>query len=344
MEKLDFIKLMLQNRNLSVNDKKRLLLLATREIEQVDTIIEPKENKDYQESKRKDSVKKAVSAKHAPKDTAAILSLFDRRDGLKYLTHNYDNENITINEMLNQAKKVFEKNKRGKNLPNSLVALINHFIYGEEWVDANGETSNDGYGNPQWQSWSFLNGGKHPIMDIGGMEKTIQRFRHTIRIVAPDLKLIVKRIADRFPSLHVDMSQLESADFYTNVYILNSRLMEIFKDINDHAGQEHKEIHVEYMLDLSGDFFLHRILISQIGSFSAKRIKDVLRKYDSTGGFFYDNAEKLRGYCNWSVESLWDGQPFRWNILDDTGASTIEPIDSNRVKGFTHILSFYQKN
>lgn len=33
MEKYDFIKLMLKSRNLSVNDKKRLVLLATREIE-----------------------------------------------------------------------------------------------------------------------------------------------------------------------------------------------------------------------------------------------------------------------------------------------------------------------
>ena len=42
MERYDFIKLMLQNRNLSVNDKKRLLLLATREIERVDTSLEQK--------------------------------------------------------------------------------------------------------------------------------------------------------------------------------------------------------------------------------------------------------------------------------------------------------------
>ena len=34
---------MLQNRNLSVNDKKRLLLLATREIERVDNSMELKD-------------------------------------------------------------------------------------------------------------------------------------------------------------------------------------------------------------------------------------------------------------------------------------------------------------
>ena len=40
MEKYDFIKLMLQNRNLSLNDKKRLVLLATREIEKEDNLVE----------------------------------------------------------------------------------------------------------------------------------------------------------------------------------------------------------------------------------------------------------------------------------------------------------------
>jgi hypothetical protein len=40
MEKYEFIKLMLQNRNLSLNDKKRLLLLATREIEKKDDLVD----------------------------------------------------------------------------------------------------------------------------------------------------------------------------------------------------------------------------------------------------------------------------------------------------------------
>ena len=123
-----------------------------------------------------------------------------------------------------------------------------------------------------------------------------------------------------------------------------SRLTEIFKDINDHADQEHKEIHVEYIPDISGEYFLHCIRITQLGSYSALDIETVIRKFKSSGGgFFYENAEKLNSYCNWSVESLWDGKPFRWNILDDTGVDEIEPIDFIDVKGFTHLLTFYQK-
>lgn len=281
---------------------------------------------------------------HSPKETAVFLSLFNRREGFKYLTHNYDSNSMTLNDMLKHAKEVYEEEKRGKNIPESLHSLLYNFLNGKYWLDSEGKKCTDGYGNPSWLDWSAKNEGKHPITDIGGMETTIQRFRHTVRVVAPDLERIVKRISEKLPSLQISMSNLDKADFYTNVFVLSSRLTEIFKDINDHAGQESKDVHVEYMPDIAGDFFLHRICISQIGSFSAKSIEDVLRKYESTGGFFYENAEKLKGYCNWSVESLWDEKPVRWNILNDTGAEKTEQIDAKDVKGFTHILTFYQKD
>ena len=47
---------MLQNRNLSVNDKKRLLLLATREIERDDTSIDPKEEEQKKEPKEDNKI------------------------------------------------------------------------------------------------------------------------------------------------------------------------------------------------------------------------------------------------------------------------------------------------
>lgn len=280
---------------------------------------------------------------HSPKDTATFLSLFDRREGFKYLTHNYDNNNTTLNEMLKQVKKVYEEEIRGKNIPKSLVMLLYNFLNGGYWLDSMGNKKMDGYSDPSWLEWSQIHNDKHPITDIGGMETTIQSFRHTVRVVAPDLEQIINRISKELPSLHISMINLNKADFFTNVFVLNSRLLEIFKDIKDHA-EDHNDVQVEYVPDISGQFFLHQIRISQFNSFSAKKIEDVLRKYNSTGGFFYENAEKLRGYCNWYVESLWDGMPFRWNILDDTDAKTIEIIDTKEVKGFTHVLTFYGKS
>jgi len=328
----EFIYFMTHNKSLTrEQQRKRDALLAKAVVAgQIDTLRKTPEEK--------------KQSTHSPKGTAVFLSLFNRRDGFKYLTHNYDSSSMILTDMLKHAKEVFEEAKRGKNIPESLNSLIFNFLNGKYWLDSEGKKCIDGYGNPSWIEWSAKNDGKHPITDIGGMEATIQRFRHTVRVVAPDLEHIIRRIAGKFTSLRICMTNIDKADFYTNVFVLNSRLAELFKDINDHAGQDFKDVHVEYMPDIAGDFFLHRIRISQIGSFSAKSIEDVLRKYESTGGFFFENAEKLKGYCNWSVESLWDGKPVRWNILDDTGVEKTEQIDAKDVKGFTHILTFYQKD
>ena len=81
MEKYEFIKLMLQNRNLSLNDKKRLLLLATREIERKDDLFD--------------------GAKHihggageinyiSPKDLQLFLYRFYQDGILKYTCHEID--------------------------------------------------------------------------------------------------------------------------------------------------------------------------------------------------------------------------------------------------------------
>lgn len=327
-----FIYFMIHNKSLTrVQQRKRDALLAKAVVAgQFDTLTKTPEEK--------------KQTPHSPKDTAVFFSLFNRREGLKYLTHNYDSNGMTLTDMLKHVKEVFEEGKRGKNIPESLNSLLYNFLNGKYWLDSEGEKCTDGYGNSSWIEWSVKNDGKHPITDIGGMEATIQRFRHTVRVVAPDLEHIIRRIAGKFPSLRISMTNLDKADFYTNVFVLSSRLTELFKDINDHAGQEYKDVHVEYIPDIAGEFFLHRIRISQIGSFSAKSIENVLRKYESTGGFFYENAEKLKGYCNWSVESLWDGKPVRWNILNDTGVEKTERIDAKDVKGFTHILTFYQKD
>ena len=96
MEKYDFIKLMLQNRNLSVNDKKRLLLLATREIERVDVSLEPKAEKRKKESKEETPNTSALAV-HAPKDTATFLSLFNDPNGFKFLTHDFVIEWFSLN-------------------------------------------------------------------------------------------------------------------------------------------------------------------------------------------------------------------------------------------------------
>lgn len=282
--------------------------------------------------------------KHTPKFTADFMSLFNRRDGFKYLTHNYDNSRMTLNEFVTEVKKTFEKYRYEKRLPGSLRYLMNMFINGGEWKDFEGKKCSEGYSSDNWIKWSEQNENMHPIMDIGGIEKIIQRFRHTIRIVSPDLLNVIELISQKFPAIEFDYSDqnLGKADFYTNVYILRWGLFGLIKDMADH--KDYKNIKIEYKPGFDGDYFIRQIIITQIGSFSQKPIDDVVEKFKSEGGFFAENADKLMGYCNWSVESLWDGKPFRWNILKEESDREIEQIEKESITGFSHILTFYYKD
>lgn len=280
---------------------------------------------------------------HNPKFTAEFLSLFNRRDGFKYLTHNYDNSGLTLEDVVNRAKIEFNRYNNSKDLPESLRALMNRFINGGgEWMDSEGKKCAEGYSTSNWHTWSVRNGNLHPIMDIGGYENIIQRFRHTIRVVAPDLQNIVESIEKNYPMFKFELINLNKADFYTNVYILRRGLSELIKDMADH--KENNNIRIEYKPGFDGDFFIRQIIITQMNSMSHKSITEVIDKFNSGGGSFYENADKITGYCNWSVESLWDGKPYRWNILKEDNVQDYEEIDKHNVLGFSHILTFYYKD
>ena len=81
MEKYDFIKLMLQNRNLSLNDKKRLVLLATREIEKEDNLVEGAKHNNGTED---------YFNYISPKDLQLFLYRFNQDSILKYTCHEID--------------------------------------------------------------------------------------------------------------------------------------------------------------------------------------------------------------------------------------------------------------
>lgn len=278
---------------------------------------------------------------HNPRFTADFLSLFNRRNGFKYLTHNFDTSGNTLIGMITQVRSVFKNYSNSKELPESLRALMNRFINGGRWYDYEGKECVEGYSSKTWFDWSEQNNDMHPIMNTEGFEKTIQRFRHTIRLVAPDLQYFAESIKDKYPTFSFDFINLKKADFYTNVNVLRCSLLEIIKDLTDH--QDYKNIKIEYRPDFDGDYFIRYIVIKQIDSYSLMPIDEVLEKFKSTGGFFSGNAEKLTGYCNWSVESIWDGKPYRWNILKENNVPEIEQISEQEVAGFTHILTFYYK-
>ena len=62
---------------------------------------------------------------------------------------------------------------------------------------------------------------------------------------------------------------------------------------------------------------------------------------NNEAGDFGSIRSILNGYCLWQIESIWDGQPLRWNILKTDNMSEIETIEGDSIRGFTHILTYY---
>ena len=349
MEKYDFIKLMLQIRNLSVNDKKRLLLLATREIEKVDDV--PKEGEIKSPNGPKSTPKAQV---HAPKDTAAFLSLFNYEDGFKFLTHDYDPDSeMAYDQLIKTAQDAFMSSSaiKERKIPTSLYAFMRTVLFGEgkykTWKDCNGKDHSENYVCAEWKQWAKDNPKLH-ILSNEMIKKTIMDFRSTTRLVLSEntdsrLKTIIKRQEKKHANLSIISENLDNADeFYTYVNYLEKGIKLILDDMSKRF-KESPKIKISYESSRDGDYKLCMIKITQYGSFSAKSLDEVLSKFNDGGGDFFSIKNTLCGYCNWSVESIWGDKAIRWNILDDTDKEEIEELYSEDIPGFTHFLTYYSK-
>lgn len=345
MEKYDFIKLMLKIRNLSVNDKKRLVLLATQEIEKKEKITEGgTESLDGDKSINKEHP-------HAPKDTAAFLSLFNHEDGFKFLTHDFDPDSeMEYSQLLEMASDTFKSAKDKYTIPKSLYALMSTMLYGGEdkmWMDSDSKPQTENFACKKWIQWAKDNPKIH-VLSNESIKKILMAFRSTIRLVLSEgadsqLKTIIKRQEKKHANLSVISENLNNADeFYTYVNYLEKGIKLILDDMSKRF-KESQKVKISYESSLKDDYRLCVIKITHYGSFPSKSLEDVQSKFSGGGGDFYSIRKTLYGYCNWSVESKWGDKVMRWNILDDTGKENTEELCFTDIPGFTHILTYYSK-
>lgn len=347
MEKYDFIKLMLKSRHLSVNDKKRLILLATQEIEKKENITQG--SGDNSPEGEKPTKKEQV---HAPRDTAAFLKLFDRKDGFKFLTHDFDPDSeMEYSLLVKNAQDAFMNTIKEHKIPASLYAFMRTVLFGEgkykTWKDCNGKDHSENYVCAKWKQWAKENPQLH-ILTNETIKKTIMDFRSTIRLVLSEdtdsrLKTIVKRQEKKHANLSIILENLDNADeFYTYVNYLEKGIKLILDDMSKRF-KESPKVKISYDSLRDGDYRLCMIKITQYGSFSVKSLDEVLGKFKDGGGDFFSIRNILCGYCNWTVESKWGDKVMRWNILNDTGKEETEELLSDDISGFTHILTYYRK-
>lgn len=334
MEKTTFANILLNSRNLSVTNRRRVQRLWSREMKAGGEAVEMTISRGKQE--------------HRPKDTAAFLSLFNNPKGFKFLTHDFNpGEKISYEEFLGGVKERFDEETKNKKIPQSLYALMKAFLKGgsEPWVAYDGTRQKENYGCSSWWEWIQKNPGEH-VLTNGVFRETINLFRQTIRIISPALNDIVVKLAEKHPNLEINPVNLERADFYTYVYYLIEGIDRILMDISQRCGDHYvgvrPKVNISFKRVYGDDFSLRIISITHCGSKPDKPFDDVYQNYKKGGGAFNEIKSFFNGYCNWSVEGEWNDGPKRWDLLDDTGKAEIEPLPV-APEGFTHILTYYYK-
>tara|TARA_B100000767_G_scaffold14522_1_gene13913 strand:+ start:651 stop:1784 length:1134 start_codon:yes stop_codon:yes gene_type:complete len=377
MNKFEFISHLLENRKMNSVQKERFLKLASKEIgldrpsneelwEEIEKIKQQLKIKDkgseiikVENSSSKLKGKQKEVHEPNPKHVADFMSLFNQREGLKYLTHDYDeNTEFDIDEFLLSAHEVFEKETKKLNIPTSLWRIVAQFAFDSErteWTSISEDYKKSmpitmGWATKELKDWSKQNY-LHPIRNEAH-KKIIDDFKRITRIESTNLeKLIDATIESNFKNeiekFEIKKIDLSKADFYSHVGFLKIAFEIIFEEIKKHSdSSEKKKITIEYKRATSDDgYFLRKILITHHKSFPSKELGVILVEFKEKGNIG-KIRKKLEGYCHWSVETMIDDVPTKINILKEKKTPEHEIIkceDEELPKGFTHILTFYYK-
>lgn len=311
-------------------------------------------------SQNKISKEKKKIPEPNPKHVADFMSLFNQRDGLKYLTHDYDgNSEFDIDNFLISANKVFKKETYNNlNIPQSLWIIVKQFAFDSkqtEWTSISEDYKKPlliktGWATKELRNWSKQNH-SHPIQNEE-YKKIINDFRRITRIEPFNLEKLIDTTLDSVFEKNIDnfdiqKTALSKADFYSHVGFLKTALQTIFAEIKKHSDvPEKKKISVKYERSFSDEgYYLRKILITHHNSFPLKELGLILKEWQEKGNMG-KIKEKLKGYCHWSVETIIEGTPIKVNILKEKEAPEYKFINckpKELPEGFTHVLTFYYK-
>lgn len=354
--KYDFIQELLNNKKLTLAQKERLLQLSAEQIKKDNNV---EDNLSVRVGKLERHLfidsKEVNGIEPNPKHVADFMSLFNKRDGFKYLTHDFDeNNDFEIDEFLKDAHKLFEKKTLPNNLkiPTSLWRIVQKFAFDSKQTDWTSISENYkeslpikiGWATKELRDWSKKNK-LHPIRNEN-YSQIINDFKRITRIESPNLEKLVdasieSALASDMNDFKIEKIELKKADFYTHVEFLKIALEIIFEEIKKRSDStKNNEIIIKYERSSSDDgYFVRKILITHKNSFPNKELDILLKEWDQKGNMGRIK-EKLKGYCHWSVETMIDGTSKRINILRETNTKKVESLDYE-VVGFTHILTFY---
>lgn len=375
--KYDFIQEILTNGRVTPAQKERILLLSIQELKKEESIVLEK-LKEIESSYHKNDVLRRIedslnalktekstgrSASYDnktipepnPKHMADFMSLFNQRDGLKYLTHDYDeNSEFDIDKFLISANNVFNYYTQELNIPQSLWRIVKQFAFDSrqtEWTSISSDYKKPlpitiGWATKELREWSKKYK-LHPIRNEE-YEKIINDFKKITRIESPNLEILINQVVEEIfkseiTSYSFDKINLAKADFYSHVGFLKKALEVIFEEIKKHSDSPSKKrIAIKYERSISDDgYYIRKIKIIHYKSYPEKELKLILKEWQNKGNMG-KIQHNLSGYCHWSVETLIEGVSQRVNILKENHIAEHEPLEY-KAEGFTHILTFYYK-
>jgi hypothetical protein len=294
-------------------------------------------------------IKKSRKGLHKPRDVAEFMQLFEKRSGLKWLTHDFDNSEseFEIEIFLKQAKTIFDEFIGHHYLPTSLWRITHEFAFNENPQWGEKMYIKQGWSSPTWIDWSKSEK-IHPMRNNEFYE-IIQEFRRQTRIESPKLEILIRnelRIAlkDEFSEWQVELIDCQKADFYTNTVFFKKALALIFDGIGKRSSISKKLI-VKYIREVEGAYKKKVIKICHQDSFLTRPVEDLINEItNEEKGDFNSVKNYLYGYCDWMIETKYESDPIRITVLGEEKGVDIEFLDiKSKVEGFTHFLTFYTK-
>ena len=302
----------------------------------------------------------AVIKNHRPKETKLFLSLFNNSEGLKFLTHKFNDGKRKYVGFIELCKREFDNGKSNyPNVPAAVLRRIEEFAFAPnpEWFVRNGNETifpKKGWAEASFTEWYNKDINIHPGFDSKWNTEMIIPFKESIEVRAGNLKTIIDEIL--ITGLGISKSNfiitlseqnINTAEFYTDVDKIKLALSHIIATIKDRADYNFCfEIEIDFINEsLNGGNF-KKLLITHLNSEPTKYSNDK----DFVKGDMKTIQSLLWGLCNYEIAAKFPDGVRKKIILTDNyidykkyveKGESIPINDSMKVKGFTHILKFY---
>ncbi len=348
--KLDFLKMIVSSDNASYKKlQNRLDKLTQKQNTSIPKIEEQKQEVILEKTVTTNiNTKQEKFKEHRPKDTLAFLTLFQNSEGIKFLTHEFDDpdEDFSREKIVEKAKEEFEFfGQKDMIIPESLYAQFQQFAFAENpnwyWTNFEGKKTHFklGWSCKEVKEWcdNPINEGVYISKHERFLNEMITPFKQSIEIRAGDLNKIIDFLEkNKLKDFIIERKDLNSAKFYTDTDMFVSglgSLLNPFQEAKEISNSN--QIEISFMSNTIDNHRMCIIKIIHLNSTIEQNINDFKLKGDLLGA-----KKKFNSLCNWSIEASFKDGNKRYNVLDDNKLPEIEELYTKPL-GFTHILSFY---